>query len=82
MLKIEGSAKTAASCVHDIVKNGQTLALQEAVIVAKDILRKFPGKYESIIDDLVKKVDEYYEVDAKASIAWIVGEYAEKIKTS
>jgi len=50
--------------------------------VARDILRKFPGKYEAMIDDLVTKVDEYYEVEAKASIAWIVGEFAEKIKTS
>lgn len=50
--------------------------------MARDILRKFPGKYEAMIDDLVKKVDEYYEVEAKASIAWIVGEFAEKIKTS
>ena len=82
VLKIESSAKTAAQCTHDIVKNGQPLALQEAVIVAKDILRKFPGKYEAIVEDLVKKVDEYYEVEAKASIMWIVGEYAEKIKTS
>jgi len=31
---------------------------------------------------LVKKIDEYYEVDAKAAIIWIVGEYAEKIENS
>lgn len=74
--------KTAASCIHDIVKNGQPLALQEAVVVAKDILRKFPEKYDGLIKDLVKKVDEYYEVDAKSAIIWIVGEYAERINSS
>jgi hypothetical protein len=31
---------------------------------------------------LTKKIDEYYESDAKAAILWIVGEYAEKITDS
>ena len=82
VIKIEESVKTAAVCIADIIKNGQTLALQEAVVVAKDILRKYPDKYDNIVEDLVKKVDEFYEIDAKAAILWVVGEYAEKIKTS
>jgi len=49
------------------------------VIVARDIFRKFPNKYESLIKDLCTKIPEYYEPDAKAAIIWIVGEYAEKI---
>lgn len=32
-----------------------------------------------MIKDLCKKVDEYFEVEAKSAIIWIVGEYAEKI---
>ena len=35
-----------------------------------------------MIKDLAKKNDEYFEVEAKASILWIVGEYAEKIPNS
>lgn len=31
---------------------------------------------------MTKKIDEYYESDAKAAILWIVGEYAEKINDS
>jgi vesicle coat complex subunit len=55
------------------------LALQEAVVVARDIFRKFPNKFEGLIKDLCKKVDEYFEAEAKSAIIWIVGEYAEKI---
>ena len=51
-------------------------------MVAKDILRKFPNKYEKLITDLIKKTDEFYEVEAKASLVWIVGEYAEMIDNS
>ena len=50
--------------------------------MAKDIFRKFPNKYEALIKDLAAKTLEYYEPDARASIIWIVGEYAEKITES
>jgi vesicle coat complex subunit len=53
--------------------------VQESVIVAKDIFRKFPNKYESLIKQLCEKLEHYNEPDSKASIIWIIGEYAEKI---
>jgi len=48
-------------------------------VVARDIFRKFPNKYDNLIKDLVKKVDEYFEVEAKSAIIWVVGEYAERV---
>lgn len=51
ILKIDESAKKAVEIIQDIVGNGQPLALQEAIIVAKDILRKFPNRFDSIIKD-------------------------------
>ena len=50
------------------------------MIIAKDIFRRFPTKYEKLIGDLVAKVKEYSEPESKSAIAWIFGEYAEKIK--
>jgi AP-1 complex subunit beta-1 len=47
--------------------------------VARDIFRKFPNKYESLIKDLCAKLPEFYEPDSKSAIIWIIGEYAEKI---
>ena len=64
------------------MQNGQPIALQEAVVVAKDIFRRFPNKYEKLVKDVVEKVAQYTEPDAKASIAWIIGEYADKIADS
>lgn len=58
------------------------MALQEAVVVARDIFRKFPNKFEPLIKDLCKKNDDYFETEAKSAIIWIVGEYAEKIADS
>jgi vesicle coat complex subunit len=49
-------------------------------LVAKDIFRKFPNKYEALIKDLCAKLEEFYEPESKAAIIWIIGEYAEKIE--
>ena len=66
----------------DIVQNGQPIALQEAVVIAKDIFRRFPAKYEKLLAPLCEKLEQYTEPDSKAAIAWIIGEYADKITES
>ncbi len=50
-------------------------------MVIKDILRKYPG-YEGVIPTLCKYIDELDEPDARGSLIWIVGEYAEKISNA
>ena len=83
ILRVDKAAKKAVEIIQDIAVNGQQIALQEAVVVAKDIFRKFPSKYEGLIKDLVGKLpDGYMEPEAKAAIIWIVGEFAEKISDS
>lgn len=56
--------------------------MQEAVIIAKNIFRRFPTKYEKLISFLVEKIEHYTEPDSKAAIYWIIGEYANKIDNS
>lgn len=82
ILKIQSSKAVsfAVSIIQQIVQGGQPVALQEAVVVARDIFRKFPNKHEKLVKDLVEKVAECHEPDARAAIAWIVGEHCEKIK--
>lgn len=53
--------------------------MQEAVVVIKDIFRKYPNRYESIISTLCENLDTLDEPEARASMIWIVGEYAERI---
>lgn len=55
--------------------------VQEAIVVIKDIFRKYPG-YEGIIPTLCKCIDELDEPNARAALIWIVGEYAEKISNA
>lgn len=74
------SLNRAVQIVQEIIQNGQPVAVQEAVIIAKDIFRRFPNKYEKIIGDIVTKNEMYVEPEPKAAFVWILGEYAEKIK--
>jgi vesicle coat complex subunit len=45
----------------------------------QDIFRKYPNRYESIIAKLCENLDTLDEPEAKASMIWIIGEYAERI---
>ena len=63
----------------DLIKTKVSYVVQEAVIVIKDIFRKYPNKYESIIGTLCENLEDLDEPEAKASMIWIIGEYADRI---
>lgn len=74
--------KAPEKCVHvllDLIKTKVNYVVQEAVIVIKDIFRRYPNRYESVISSLCENLDSLDEPEAKASMIWIVGEYAERI---
>lgn len=56
--------------------------VQEAIIVLKDIFRKYPGKYESIIRDICENMKQLDNAEARAAMIWIIGQYAEQIDNS
>jgi AP-2 complex subunit beta-1 len=56
-----------------------TYVVQEAVIVAKDIFRRYPGQYEGIIPTLCEHLDILDEPESKASMIWIIGQFANRI---
>jgi AP-1 complex subunit beta-1 len=45
----------------------------------QDVFRKYPSTYEGVIPTLCANLEELDEPEAKASLIWIIGEYAEKI---
>jgi len=63
----------------ELVRTKIDYVVQEAVIVIKDIFRKYPNKYESIIVDLCQNLKALDNADAKAALIWIIGEYGERI---
>lgn len=47
--------------------------VQEAVIVIRDIFRKYPKKYDGLLADICENLKTLDDPEAKASIVWIIG---------
>lgn len=48
----------------------------------KDIFRRYPNKYESVIGTLCECLESLDEPEAKASMIWIIGEYCARIENA
>lgn len=80
-IKIESASERCVNTLLDLINTKVNYVVQEAIVVIKDIFRKYPG-YEGIIPTLCKCIDELDEPNARAALIWIVGEYAEKISNA
>lgn len=78
-IKVEPSAERCVSTLLDLIQTKVNYVVQEAIVVIKDIFRKYPNKYEGIISTLCENLDTLDEPEARASMVWIIGEYAERI---
>lgn len=78
-IKVEQAAERCVSTLLDLIQTKVNYVVQEAIVVIKDIFRKYPNKYESIISTLCENLDTLDEPEARASMIWIIGEYAERI---
>ncbi|KAF8642930.1 hypothetical protein AX16_009318 [Volvariella volvacea WC 439] len=78
-VKIESAAERCVNVLLELIASRVSYVVQEAVVVMKDIFRKYPSTYEGVIPTLCSNLDELDEPEAKASLIWIIGEYANKI---
>jgi len=95
-IRLERAAVQCVDCLLELIKThtaqnaantswtASSQLVQEAIIVIKDIFRKYPGRYEDIIRDIFDSLSVYDEPEpeAKSSMIWIIGEYAERIDNS
>ncbi|KAL6754541.1 adaptin N terminal region-domain-containing protein [Haematococcus lacustris] len=78
-VSIERAAEKCINVLLELIATKVNYVVQEAIIVIKDIFRRYPNQYESIISTLCDNLDSLDEPEAKASMVWIIGEYAERI---
>lgn len=81
-LKLESMVDECVQALLDIIESHVNYAIQEAIVVVKDILRQYPSRYEYIIPLLYETVDSLDEPRAKMAMIWMVGEYGDKIDNS
>ena len=81
-VKIEPAAQKCISALLELVSTKVSYVVQEATVVSRDILRKYPGQYESIISTLCENLDSLDEPESKKSIIWVIGQYAARIENA
>lgn len=81
-IKIESAARECIDTLLDLVNAKVPYIVQEATVVIRNIFRKYPNQYESIIGSVIQNIDELDEPEAKAAVIWIIGQYADRIENS
>lgn len=74
-VKIEASARRCVDILVQLVQGKADYALEEAIIVMTDILRKYPGVFENVIGTVCQSLENVKAPRAKAAGIWILGEY-------
>jgi AP-2 complex subunit beta-1 len=81
-IKIAPAAQLCISTLLSLVSTKVSYIVQEATVVIRNIFRKYPNQYESIISTLCENLDSLDEPEAKAAMIWVIGEYADRIEDS
>lgn len=81
-IKIEPAARRCIDLLLELVSTKVTYIVQEATVVIRNIFRKYPNQYESIIGTLCEHLDSLDEPEAKAAMVWVIGQYADRIENS
>ena len=70
---MERAAERCINKLLDLIHTKVNYVVQEAIIVIKDIFRKYPNRYESIIKDLCENLKALDNAQARAAMIWIIG---------
>ena len=75
-VKIAISSRNAAGgyvFLLELIGTRVNYVVQEAIVVIKDIFRRYPNQYEGVIGALCDSLETLDEPEAKASMVWIIG---------
>ncbi|EKX40910.1 Adaptor protein complex 1/2 subunit beta 1 [Guillardia theta CCMP2712] len=81
-LKIERCAERCVAILLDLIQTKVSYVVQESIVVIKDIFRKYPNQYESVIGTLCENLESLEHPEAKGALIWIIGQYAERIENA
>jgi len=78
-IKLQRAAERCINVLLELIQTKINYVVQESITVIKDIFRKYPNRYESVIGTLCENLVSLDEPEAKGAMIWIIGEYAERI---
>lgn len=78
-IKIDIAADEAIDHMLSFLDYNMDYVSAESVIVLKDLLRKYPERYEEVIPALRKCLTDIDETEGKLAVIWMMGEYGDAI---
>ncbi|WFC94572.1 hypothetical protein MBRA1_001205 [Malassezia brasiliensis] len=81
-LRLESSVDAYVDALTNLAKTGANYVVQEVIIVAKDLFRKYPDQHMDLLHVLCTRLGELDEPQAKVAMIWILGQYADRIGNS
>jgi AP-1 complex subunit beta-1 len=78
-IKIESTVRRVVDILVRLIQSKIDYAIEESIVVVTEILRRFPGEFESIISIICSNLENIKSSKAKASAVWIIGEYCHLI---
>lgn len=74
-VKVDAAAEQCIAVMCSLISNGIDYIVQESAVVLKNVVRKYPGKFDYAVQELLQYYDLIEESDAKIAMVWIIGQY-------
>ena len=79
-IKLESAADQTIKQLLSLIDLQMDYVTAQVCVILKDILRKYPERYEEIIPALEKCLKLVSEPEGKAAVIWMIGEYGDLIR--
>ncbi|KAK8884204.1 hypothetical protein M9Y10_043310 [Tritrichomonas musculus] len=79
-IKMEASARRCVDILMNCLNGKADYAVEESITVLCDLLRKFPGDFDSVIIPICSTLDRVHDPKSKSAAIWVLGEYCHLIE--
>jgi vesicle coat complex subunit len=81
-IRLAAAVETSIASLLGLLELRVNYVTAHVCMMLKDILRKYPDRYEDVIPALEKCLRDVDESDGKAAVIWIIGEYGDLISSA
>ncbi|KAJ2707746.1 beta-adaptin [Coemansia sp. IMI 203386] len=78
-IRYDSAAEKAIQVLLELLQTKVNHIVQSSMVAVQQIVRRYPRRFDSVIEGLCEYIDDVHEPDARAALIWILGEYSESI---
>ncbi|KAJ1643893.1 beta-adaptin [Coemansia erecta] len=78
-IRYDSAAEKAIQVLLELLQTKVNHIVQNVMVAIQQIVRRYPHRFDSVIEDLCEFIDDVNEPDARAAFIWILGEHSETI---